>query len=169
MHAQREMIRHMLATLAFRTQKALGGADDRFPDFSAGDGARTPTELIRQMSSALGYARTFFIGCVYEAAPLPSFLEEVQRFYALLADLSDHLAAGTDVHGITLHQLLQGPLSDAMTHAGQLAMLRGLAGSLVDPENLVFAEISIDNLDSGRSSPNAPGAVSSRKRKRFGL
>ncbi len=168
MDVQREMIRHMLATLAYRTQKALGGADDRFPDFSAGNGVRTPTELIRHMSAALGYARTFFIGCVYEADPLPSFSEEVQRFYALLVDLSDHLAADTDIHGITLHQLLQGPISDVMTDAGQLAILRRLAGSPVASENLLFAAISIDSLGSSQPSPAAPDAASPRKRRQFG-
>lgn len=159
MDIQRETIRHFLASLAYRTQKAVRGADENFPDFQAGNGTRTPAELIRHMSSVLGYARTFFIGGIYRADPLLSFPEEIERFHALVADLSAHLAAGTQIKEISLNQLLQGPISDAMTHAGQLAMLRRLAGSPVESENFIFADISPDRLGSNQPLPAAPSFV----------
>jgi hypothetical protein len=65
----------------------------------------------------------------------------------VLADVAAHLEAGTELRGITPAQLLQGPFSDAMTHAGQLALLRRLAGSPVPPENFVFAGVSAQILD----------------------
>ena len=138
----RQSILHVLATLAYRTQKALRGAPEGFGNYSAGKGTRTPMELVRHMSSVIGYARTFFIGGAYRAEPLSSLPEEIQRFHDLVSDLSAHLKTGTAIRDITLIQLLQGPVCDAMTHAGQLSMLRRLAGSPVASENFIFADIS---------------------------
>jgi hypothetical protein len=150
MDIQRETIRHFLAALAYRTQKALRGYDKDFSDFSPGNGTRTPKELVRHMASVLG---------VYRAEPLPDFSKEIERFHKNIKDLSAHLAAGTGLREISLTQLLQGPISDAMTHAGQLAMLRRLAGSPVESENFIFAEISPDRLGIEQPMPAAPGSV----------
>ncbi len=152
------LLRHFLASLAYRTQKALRGAPDGFADFQAGAGTRSPRELVRHMASLLGYTRTFFIGGVYRAEPLPDMEAEVERFHALLADVAAHLAAGTPLREITPEQLLQGPFSDAMTHAGQLAMLRRLAGDPVPSENFIFAEVSADRLGSDQPTPAAPSS-----------
>lgn len=159
MDQERESIRYVLAAVAYRTQKALRGADDHFPHFSAGHGVRTPEELVRHMSSVLGYARTFFIGGIYQPEPLASFAAEIERLHELIRDLSAHLAAGTAIRDITLTQLLQGPVCDAMTHAGQLALLRRLAGAPVPPENFIFADISPERLGSDQPLPAAPDSV----------
>jgi hypothetical protein len=105
------MLRHFLAALAYRTQKALRGAPKEFETFEAGNQVKTPKELLRHMSSVMGYARTFFIG---------------------------------------------RPFSDAMTHAGQLAMLRRLVGAPVAPENFVYADVRADRLGTGQPQPAAP-------------
>jgi len=159
MDIQRETIRHALAALAYRTQKALRGCDEKFPDFAPGNGARTPRELVRHMSGVIGYARTFFIGGVFQAEPLREFSQEVERFHETVRDLAAHLHAGTPLKEITLNQLLQGPVSDAITHAGQLAMLRRLAGQPIVSENFIFAEISPDLLGSDQPLPAAPNSV----------
>ena len=153
---KRTLLRHFLAALAYRTQKAVRGAPDGFADFGAGAGSRTPRELIRHMTSVLGYARTFFVVGVFRAEPLESFAAEVERFHAVVADLAGHLAAGTTLSELTPEQLLQGPFADAMTHAGQIAMLRRLAGSPVASENFVLADISADRLGSDQPLPAAP-------------
>jgi hypothetical protein len=137
MSEKRAMLRHFLAALAYRTQKALRGAPESFGSFEAGRQVRTPSDLVRHMTSVLGYAGTFFEGGRYRAEPLLDLASEVTRFHAMLDALSRHLEAGTDLKGITEEQLLQGPFSDAMTHAGQLAVLRRLAGSPVAPENFI--------------------------------
>jgi hypothetical protein len=149
------MLRHCLAALAYRTQKALRGAPDSFGAFQAGQQVRTPADLIRHMTSVLGYARTFFVGGSYRAEPLPDLAAEVTRFHAMLEDLAQHLAAGAELSGTTEERLLQGPLADAMTHVGQLAMLRRLAGSPVPPENFIEAAVDPTNL-----GPTQPDAVS---------
>src|SRR6266571_6049712 len=128
MNDKRRLLQHFLAALAYRTQKALRGAPAGFGDFLAADEVRTPVELIRHMTSVLGYARPFFIGGQYTPEPLSSLDEEIIRFHDMLEKVARHIKRGTPVlQGMSEERLLQGPLADAMTHAGQLAMLRRLA------------------------------------------
>jgi hypothetical protein len=156
MDEKRALLTHFLAALAYRTQKALRGAPPNFAVFRPAPKVRTPHELIRHMDSVLGYSRTFFIGGSYRAPQLPDFGAAVAHFHETLADVARHLELGTEFRNITAEILLAGPFSDAMTHAGQLAMLRRLAGSPVPPENFVFAAISLHNLGPDQPLPVSP-------------
>src|SRR5258708_2921535 len=103
------MLRHFLAALAYRTQTALRDAPEAFGSFRTAAGVRTPAELVRHMTSVLGYSRTTFIGGIYRPEPLPTLGDEVARFHDMLADLSRHLSAGSPLlDGMTLERLLQG-------------------------------------------------------------
>src|SRR5881396_3783228 len=128
MSEKHDMLRHFLGALAYRTQKALRHAQPEFAKFDAGNGVRTPHELICHMRSVLGYARTYFVGGEYMRPVPDEWKKDVEAFHQMLEDLSGRLAAGEAMHGITEEQMLQGPFADAMTHAGQLAMLRRLYG-----------------------------------------
>jgi hypothetical protein len=150
------LVRHFLAAIAYRTQKALRDAPASFGSFEAGSQVRTPSELLRHMTGVLGYARTFFVGGQFRAESLPDMSATIARFHSVLADLARHLEAGTPVRGTTLERLLQGPLSDAMTHAGQLAILRRLAGSPVPPENFIEAAIDPANVGPSQPQPASP-------------
>jgi hypothetical protein len=115
MDETRRLLRHFLAALAYRTQKALRGAPADFGSFSAAPGLRTPARLVGHMTSVLGYARTFFIGGHYRHEPSPSFEEEVARLHAVIEDLARHLETGTPLlNDMSVERLLQGPFSDAM-------------------------------------------------------
>lgn len=153
---------HFLAALAYRTQKCLRGAPEGFGTFRAADGVRTPSELVRHMTSVLGYARTLFDGGRYWPDPLPSLADEVLRFHAMLESLAGRIRAN-DVEAcpvpVSADVLLQGPFADAMTHVGQLGMLRRLAGAPVAPENFVRAQISADRLGVEQPDPASPDAV----------
>ena len=155
----RALLRHFLAAIAYRTQKALRDAPESFGTFQAGHQVRTPAGLVRHMTSVLGYARTFFVGGRYWPEPLADLSAEVERFHTMLDDLGRHFADGTLLNGMTEERLLQGPLADAMTHAGQLAMLRRLAGSPVPPENFIEAAVDAVNLGSEQPAPISPDAV----------
>lgn len=160
MDDKRAMLRHFLAALAYRTQKALRGAPEDFGDLKIVEGLRTPAELVRHMASVLGYARTYFIGGHYRPEPLPTFREEIERFHEMLADLREHIDRGTPLlEGLTPERMLQGPFADAMTHAGQLAMLRRLAGSPVAPENFIVANITPENLTPDQPEPASPDKI----------
>lgn len=111
------------------------------------------------MTSVLGYSRTFFIGGAYRPEPLETLSAEVARFHEMLASLSEHLANGDSLlNEVTEERLLQGPFSDAMTHAGQLAMLRRMFGDPVPPENFVVANVSKENLTVDQAAPVSPDA-----------
>lgn len=153
---KRNLLRHFLAALAYRTQKALRDAPADFADFRVGVNVRTPHELVWHMTGVIGYARTHFIGGVWRPERMETFEAEVARFHELLEDVARHLDAGTPLIDTTYERLLQGPFSDAMTHAGQLAMLRRLAGSPVPSENFIRADIRAENLGSNQPSPVAP-------------
>lgn len=156
MDDRRTLLTHFLAALAYRTQKALRDAPPDFATFRAAPQVRTPHELVHHMDSLLGYARTFFIGGSYRPPAFPDFPSAISHFHETLADLARLLESGTPMQGITPEILLQGPFSDAMTHAGQLAMLRRLSGSPVPPENFIFATISPANLGADQPLPVAP-------------
>ncbi len=158
MNEKRQMLRHFLGALAYRTQKTLRDAPGDFADFSAGGGVRTPMELVRHMTSVLGYARTFFIGGSYRPEPLPTFEAEIARFHETLVGLRAEIDDESALIDITEEQMLQGPFSDAMTHAGQLAMLRRLHGAPVRSENFIFADVSADNVSADQPDPVAPDA-----------
>jgi hypothetical protein len=160
MDEKRELLRHFLAALAYRTQKALRDAPADFGEFHAGNDVRTPTELVRHMTSVLGYARTFFLGGQYRPEPLPELAEEVERFHQMVADVARHLELGSPMlRGITAERLLQGPFSDAMTHAGQLAMLRRLASAPVPPENFIESDINANRFGTDQASPRKPDEI----------
>ncbi len=156
MGEHRQILRHFLAALAYRTQKALRDAPPCFADYRAAPGVRTPHELICHMSSVLGYARTFFIGGNWRPPLLDSLPEEIARFHEILGDLNRHLESGTLFIDTTPERMLQGPFSDAMTHAGQIALLRRLYGSPVPPENFIVADIDCGNLGPDQPPPVSP-------------
>lgn len=156
MGESRRLLQHFLAAIAYRTQKALRGAPPEFADFRAGPTTRTPFELLWHMTSLMGYARTFFHGGSFQPQRLASLEAEIDRFHETLAALRDDLADSSLTAHISDEQFLQGPFADAMTHAGQLALLRRLHGSPVPSENFIFATVIAENVSRQQALPNAP-------------
>lgn len=158
MDRDQQLLRHFLAAIAYRTQKALRDAPAHYPTFNAGHRTRTPVEILRHMTSLMGYVRTHFVGGSYrvEPEPLPSFPDEVARFHQMVEGVGELLASGTPLRDITTEQLLQGPFADVMTHVGQLAMLRRLADAPVPPENFIYADIRADRLHADQPPPARP-------------
>jgi hypothetical protein len=155
----RELLRHYLGAIAYRTQKALRDAPEHYAGFSAGNRVRTPADILRHMTSLMGYVRTFFEGGSYPVKPdpLPTFKDEIARFHDVVMAVGKLLASDAPC-SITTEQLLQGPFADTMTHVGQLAMLRRLADAPVPPENFIFADIRGDRLDANQPPPARPDA-----------
>jgi len=157
MDRDRELLRHFLAAIAYRTQKALRDAPEHYPAFSAGNRVRTPTELLLHMTSLMGYVRTHFVGGSYpvKLEPLKTFGDEIARFHEMLESVGLLLTSDRPC-AISTEQLLQGPFADTMTHVGQLAMLRRLADSPVPPENFIYADIRGDRLNADQPPPARP-------------
>ena len=156
MDTKRQMLRHFLAALAYRTQKALRDAPEGFADFRVDEFVRTPHELLLHMTGVVKYAVTLFEGGDSWPNKAPTFREEILRFHETLESLGRHLDTGIKLKETTLERLLQGPLSDAMTHAGQIALLRRLYGSPVPGEGFMLADINPNNLSANQPDPVRP-------------
>lgn len=145
---KRELLRHTLATLAYRGGKTLRDAPENFASFSVGETTRTPTQILAHIADLLDWAFSLAEGQQKwnDSKPL-SWEQEVARYFAGLKRLDDFLASGAPL-ARTCEKIFQGPIADALTHVGQIAMLRRLAGSPVRGENYHRAEI-----EAGRVGP----------------
>ena len=152
------LVHHTLAAIAYRTQKALRAAPPLYADFDPGHDVRSPVEILRHMTSVLGYARTFAIGGTYpiKPEPLPTFEEEQRRFHEMLESLRGHIRDDGSLGSLSATQVLQGPLADVLTHVGQLALLRRMAGAPVAPENFIFADVDPTRLGVDQPPPARP-------------
>jgi hypothetical protein len=153
---KRHMLCHFLGSIAYHTQKALRDAPAGFESFRIEPKSRTPQELIKHIDSVLGYARTVFIGGTYGNALLSTMQLQVEQLHGTLEDLAKHFSTGNILNEVTEEQLLQGPLSDAMTHIGQISFLRRLYGFPVPSEDFVYAKISAENLGMNQELPARP-------------
>lgn len=149
----RQLLRHTLATLAYRGGKAVRGAPPEFAGFRAGSASRTPAEVLAHVGDLLDWA---FHLCRGEhvwksSAPLP-WEGEVARFFAGLERVDERLSADGPL-GFPEEKLFQGPIADALAHVGQIALLRRLAGSPVRGENYFKADIAAGRVGPEQSAP----------------
>ncbi len=151
---ERDMLRHTLATLAYRGGKAVRGAPDRFGDFKTEAAIRTAGQVLAHVGDLLDWALQLADGrhTWNDSAPRP-WTEEVGRFFEALARLDARLASGAPL-GFTEKQLFQGPIADALTHVGQIAMLRRMFGSPVRGENYLKADIVMGRVGPDQSAPH---------------
>jgi hypothetical protein len=162
---EQETLRHFLAALAYRLQKAVRGAPQGYWEFEAGSGVRTPRRILRHINSVLIYALLVLQTGDYNYRTDLRDLDpegEIARFHTTLEALDHELSGRADLSDDLLLRLLQGPLSDAMTHIGQLAQLRRLAGSPVRGENFTKADIRTGHVsaDQQLAEPDQPDPVS---------
>ena len=149
----REMLRHALATLAYRGGKAVRGAPDRFGDFKTEAAIRTPGQVLAHVGDLLDWSIELADGRhVWHDSPPQSWPEELARFFQALARLDARLASDAPL-GFTERQLLQGPIADALTHVGQITMLRRMFGSPVRGENYLKADIVVGRVGPEQSAP----------------
>jgi len=148
----RTWLRHVVATLAYRGGKFLKGAPPKFAEFDTGKG-HTPLHILSHVGDLLDWALTHVRGTPkWTAADPGSWDEQVARFHARLFELDAHLAGDAPI-ACDVARLFQGPLADALTHVGQLAMLRRMTGSPVYGENYFVADIEIGRTGPEQSPP----------------
>jgi hypothetical protein len=149
----RELLRHTLATLAYRAGKALRDAPPEFAGFTIGPGSRTPAQILAHMGDLLDWALSMAMGAQrWQNAPVQSWSEDCARFFTSLSALDDYLASDAPL-GMSFERLFQGPIADALTHTGQIAMLRRIAGAPVRGENYVRAEIASGRVGAEQPKP----------------
>ena len=147
------LLRHTLATLAYRGGKALRGAPSEFAGFRATAETRTPAEILAHLGDLLDWAGKLADGQHewHDSAPL-AWEQGGKRFFAALEAFDRRLASGAPL-GSSAESLFQGPIADALTHVGQISMLRRIAGAPVRGENYFRAEITIGRVGADQAQP----------------
>jgi hypothetical protein len=151
--AKRELLRHALATVAYRGGKAIRNAPERFAVFHSHEGVRSPGRILAHMGDLMEWALSMAAGkqAWHDSKPLP-WDKEVERFFEGLKKFDDYLASNETVQA-SPEKLLQGPIADALTHVGQLAMLRRMAGDSMKSENYFDAEIASGRVGADQVKP----------------
>jgi hypothetical protein len=149
----RQLLRHTLATVAYRGAKALRGAPASFAAFKACDSTRTPVQILAHIGDLFDWAFSIARGKQgwHDSQPL-AWDAEVARFHNTLQQFDNYLASAEPLHE-SLEKLLQGPVADALNHIGQLAMLRRIAGAPIRGENYHKADISAGRVSSDQPAP----------------
>jgi hypothetical protein len=147
-------IRHALATLSYRAAKVLRGAPEEFSAFRPGSGSRSAGEILAHVCDLLDWALSQVKGGERWRNSTPrGWAEDTGRFFAALGTLDDYLGSGQTLH-VPAETLFQGAVADALTHVGQIAMLRRMAGAPIRGENYAVAKIA-----SGQIGPDQPPPV----------
>jgi hypothetical protein len=150
--SKRELLRHTVATLAYRGGKAVANAPEGFDQFRINDTSRTPGEILAHIGDLLDWALSIAKGqqTWHNSAPLP-WNDEIARFHIALETFDSYLASPEPLHAPE-EKLFQGPVADALTHVGQIAMLRRMAGGPIKGENYFRAEIEAGRVGAEQSA-----------------
>jgi hypothetical protein len=150
---KRELLRHTLATLAYRGGKALRNVPEGFAEFQADEGVRTPGKILAHIGDLLDWGLAIAQGrrTWHDSKPLP-WAKEVERFFAALKEFDDFLASSEPVQA-SLEKIFQGPIADALTHVGQINILRRLAGAPVKGESYYEAAIETGRMGADQAKP----------------
>jgi hypothetical protein len=151
--SKNEMFRHCIATLAYRAAKTLRNAPENFAAFRIDAKSRTSVEILAHMGDLIDWAYSMAKGkgIWHESVPL-DWESEAARFYDSMRQFDTYLASGSAI-ACPLEKLFQGPIADALTHVGQLAMLRRIVGSPIIGENYFVADIITGRVGSEQSNP----------------
>ena len=152
---ERTLLRHLLAALAYRGAKPLRDAPASFAGYDTG-GGHTPLVILSHISDLMDWALSHAQGSGrWPNTKIGTWEAEVARFPKSLAALDDYLASGAPIQA-EVTRLLQGPIVDALTHVGQLMILRRMSGSPVYGENYFVADIAIGRLGPDQAPPKKP-------------
>jgi len=149
----RSLLRHTVATLAYRGSKAFRGVPENFAQFHAGASTRTPAQILAHIGDLLDWALSLAKGRHRWRNSEPvSWEEGSKRFFAALKALDLYLASDKPL-GCSEAKLFQGPVADALTHVGQISMLRRMAGAPVRGENYFQAAIAVGAVGAKQAAP----------------
>ena len=152
----RALLRHTLATLAYRGGKTIRDVPQEFGSFQLTQGSPTPAKILAHMGDLLDWALSMMQGKpVWKVSETQSWEADVARFHSALQAFDGFLASEAPLHD-SIENIFQGPVADALTHVGQLAMLRRLAGAPIAGENYHRAEIRAGCVGADQPPPRQP-------------
>jgi len=150
---KRELLRHTLATLAYRGGKAVRGVTAEFAEFRAAETTRTPGQILAHVGDLMDWALSMAKGKEeWHNSPAVAWEEGVKRFHAGTQALDDYLASAQEL-AVTAERLFQGAIADALTHVGQINLLRRMAGCSVKGENYSRADIVAGRVGAEQTPP----------------
>ena len=153
MSESRTFLRHTLATIAYRGAKAVRDAGPNFANYGSPETSRTPAKILAHIGDLMDWALAISEGrpAFHDSTPLP-WDKECERFFGSLKKFDDYLASEKPLQ-VSGEKLLQGPIADALTHVGQIAMLRRMAGVPMKGENYFVAEITVGCVGADQAAP----------------
>jgi hypothetical protein len=153
MDTTRAFLRHTIATVAYRGGKAVRGAPARFASYSPDGSDRTPVKILAHLGDLYDWALSQATGVEAWSDSTPLEWDgEVARFFTALQRFDDFLASDAPM-AATAEKIFQGAIADSLTHVGQLAMLRRLAGARMKSENYAKADIVAGRVGAEQTAP----------------
>ncbi len=152
-NVDREFLRHIIATIAYRGAKSLRNAPIDFSDFRIGETTKTPLEILSHIGDLFDWALSQVKGEeMWRDSKALDWTQENQRFFEVIESFDAYIASGNPIH-VPVKKLFQGPIADSLTHIGQIAMLRRLADSPIRGENYFKADIEAGRVGDEQSEP----------------
>lgn len=158
MVGKNELVRHLLATLVYRTTKIIKDVPEDYTKIKIGNGVRTPTKILGHINSLIQLSNRFWshdkpisMEKLRKQSTKKGWELEVDLFYQLAAQFDETLQENIEPRKHSPEKILQGPFTDAFTHVGQLAMLRRMAGDEMQGEAYWMADVK-----AGKVGPDQP-------------
>jgi hypothetical protein len=149
----RAFLRHILATIAYRGAKAVRNAGPGFADYRPAETSRTPAKILAHVADLMDWGLAMSDGRRewHDSVPM-AWEKECERFFTALKKFDDYLASGKPLE-VSAEKLFQSAIADALTHIGQIAMLRRMAGVPIKGENYYVAEITVGRVGADQAAP----------------
>jgi hypothetical protein len=143
---KRELLRHALATVAYRGRKAVRNAPATFAEYRCSETSRTPGQILAHIGDLLEWALSIARGTqTWRDSGVQRWDQDVERFFSALITFDDFLASDQPL-AAPPEKLFQGPIADALTHVGQIALLRRMAGAPIKGESYFAADIAVGRV-----------------------
>ena len=150
--SKREFLRHTIATIAYRGGKAIANAPENFADFKASETTRTPILILAHIGDLFDWALSMVKGKqVWNNSKPENWDAESKRFFDAIKAFDDYLASENEINA-SLEKLFQGPIADALTHVGQINLLRRMFDAPVRSENYFVANVQIGRVGENQSA-----------------
>jgi hypothetical protein len=153
MSDSRAFLRHILATIAYRGGKAIRDTGPDFADYRPAATSRTPAKILAHVGDLMDWGLAMSEGRRewHDSTPLV-WEKECERLFTALKKFDDYLASEKPLQ-VSAEKLFQSALADALTHIGQIAMLRRMAGVPIRGENYYVADITVGRVGADQAAP----------------
>jgi hypothetical protein len=149
----RLILRHLLATIAYRAGKAIRDTPDAFGQYRETPDPPSSAQIVAHMGDLMEWVLRMVRGeWLWTTATALPWEQEIARFFRTLKALDDELASGAPIKWDPA-KVIQGGIADALTHTGQLAMLRRLSGHKMKGESYARADVAIGRVGVDQAPP----------------